>query len=125
MGTGVKRRFCTALAPNDTSPLSPGSSPSRGEGGGKCDTPGCPFSKRSSFLRHQCIDKGVGVEFLQILYVLADADVSNGQAGLFRDGDEDTTFRGPVELAEHEPRDAPRRSEMLQRRECVLTRTGV
>lgn len=59
-------------------------------------------------LSKQTVYKGLRREFHQIVHPFADPDVFNRQLQLFRDGDDDASFRRAVELGDDKARHARR-----------------
>src|SRR5262245_36559272 len=79
---------------------------------------------RSSFIfcvAEQGLDESFGVEFLQVLGTLAEADVADGDFELVANGEDDAALGGSVELREDDPGEVDRILEHLRLRERVLS----
>ena len=61
-----------------------------------------------SFLVEERLDEFFGIEGQQVVHLLADADVADGQVQLARDGHHDAALGGAVELGENDAGDAGR-----------------
>src|SRR5215213_2763027 len=75
--------------------------------------------------RKQRLDERIGVERLEVVDGLADADELDGEVDRLADGDDDAPFGGSVELGEDHPRAADRLGEDLGLADRVLAVGGV
>src|SRR4051812_20699632 len=79
-------------------------------------------SRRSA---EQRLDERVGVERLEVVDRLADADELDREVDRLADGDDDAPLRGAVELGEDDARAADRLGEHLGLADRVLAVVGV
>src|SRR5437763_17052291 len=80
---------------------------------------GLPSARGASFPGHERVDEGLGLEGLQILDALADADQLDRDLELADDPDHDPALRRAVELRQGDPREPDRLVEHARLGEAV------